>query len=350
MDGCNGGVTVEYRYRDKAYLSNYMLDTRLFDSFDFLVEDAAPVRSVYILTTNQGIKILKKVDYSLEELMFIYNSLNSIREKYPYVINYRLSTDGNPYVEYEGGLYVVLDLINGRECVYENPIDLKTALEALAKLHSAGEGIDTNCSTRCGLFMMPDKIKTRIRDMKKYKKIAQMHVNKSYFDSLYLEYVDYYISYAIKAHDYIENSNYKELCKTHHTLCHHDLAHHNILIGNDEKVYFLDFDYSLIDIPYHDIANIITKAIKHNGWNIDTANLIMDSYMKYKPMTKDEIEVLYSYLLFPQDFYDISTSYYMRTRNWDEDEFVSKLRTRAGYKDDREKFLEEFKTIWIDNA
>lgn len=338
---------MEYRYRDKAYLSNYMLDTRLFDKFDFLVEDAAPVRSVYILTTNEGMKILKKIDYSLEELLFIYESLNKVRESYPYVINYRMSIDKKPYVEYDGGIYVVLELINGRECIYENPIDMKLASLALAELHLAGSNINTSCKTRSNLGKMPDKVRNKIRDMKKYKKVAGMHVNKNTFDSSYLEYADYYISYGLKSYEYLVNSSYKSLCETGHTLCHHDLAHHNILIDSDNKVYFLDFDYSIIDLPYHDISNIITKAIKHNGWNIDTANLIMENYIKIKPMSKEEIEVLYGYLLFPQDFYDIATSYYMRTRNWDEDEFIDKLKTRAGYREDREKFLEEFEKRWI---
>lgn len=338
---------MEYRYRDKAYLSNYMLDTELFDCYDFLVEDAAPVRSVYVLTTNEGMKILKKVDYTLEELIFIYESLNKIRERYPYVINFKKTKEDKPYVQYSGGIYVVFDLINGRECIFENPIDLKKVATALASLHMAGENIEGGAVLRYNLGKMPDKIKSRIREMKKYKKIAAMHVNKNVFDDLYIEYADYYISCAIKSYECLEESSYRELCKNYHTLCHHDLAHHNILIGNDENVYFIDFDYSVIDLPYHDIANMIIKAIKHNGWNIEIANMVMESYMRVKEITLEELKVLYGYLLFPQDFYDIATSYYMRTRNWDEDEFTNKLKTRAGYREDREKFLEGFKDKWL---
>lgn len=54
------GELMEYKFRDKVYLSTYMLDTDLFDKFDFLVEDATPVRSVFILKTTEGLKILKK--------------------------------------------------------------------------------------------------------------------------------------------------------------------------------------------------------------------------------------------------------------------------------------------------
>lgn len=338
---------MENRYRDKVYLSNYMLDTDLFDCFDFLVEDATPIRSVYILKTDKGMKILKKVDYSVDELMFLFNSLNKIREQYPYVINFRESIYGKPYVEYEGGIYVVLDLIEGRDCVFENPIDLKAAAAALAKLHRAGESVDTGYAPRNKLVSLTDKYRQKIKSMEKYKEIAEMHVNKNEFDKIFLQYADYYINCIKSAYEYIINSSYVEFCQSKHTLCHHDLAHHNILIGENENIYFLDFDYSVIDLPYHDMANIITKAIKHNGWNIDTANLIVEAYMEDRKLSGDEMKVLYGYLLFPQDFYDIAASYYMKTRNWDEEEFIDKLKRRAEYREDREKFLREFKERWI---
>lgn len=338
---------MEYRYRDKAYLSNYSLDTRLFDCFGFLVEDAAPIRSVYILNTNMGMKILKKVDYSMEELDFLYNSLNIIREKYPYVINFRESLEGKPYVKYQDGIYVVLDIIDGRDCIFENPLDLKKASMSLAKLHTAGENVKLQNVFRNNIGRLMDKYGERLEAMEKYKEIANMHVNKSECDKLYLKYADYYISCIKNAYSHIEGSKYSELCSTKHTLCHHDLAHHNVLIGKDNNVYFIDFDYSIIDLPYHDISNIITKAIKHSEWDVDIANIIMEGYMENKEMSRDEIEVLYGYLLFPQDFYDITSSYYMKNRGWEEDEFRDKLKRKAEYRDDREKFLEKFKQRWL---
>ncbi|EYE89777.1 spore coat protein [Fervidicella metallireducens AeB] len=334
---------VEYRYRDKVYLSSYMLDTRLFDMFDIIVEEATPIRSIYILKTDDGLKILKKVDYSEDELTFIYNSLNEIRKTYPYVINYKKSISGKPFVEYEGGRYVIIDLIEGRECMYENPLDLKNAAIALAKLHKAGEKLNVNYYPKNKLGIIIEEFRKRAEIMQKFREIALMHRNKNDFDKIYLEYSDYYIMNIIDAAVHLEKSKYKEFCKEKGTLCHHDLAHHNILIGNDENVYFVDFDYSIIDLPYHDISNMITKAVKYNGWSMDNANIIINSYMEEKKLSKDELEVLYGYLMFPQDFYDISTSYYMRTRDWDDADFVNKLQRKAGYKDEREEFLKNFK-------
>ncbi|CDF57224.1 CotS family spore coat protein [Thermobrachium celere] len=335
---------MEYKFRDKVYLSTYMLDAELFDKYNFLVEDAVPIRSVFILKTNEGLKILKKVDYKIEEIEYIYEVLNHIRRSYPYIINFKQSVEGKPYVEYEGGVYVVFDLIEGRECIYENPVDLLGASRSLAKLHNASNGIKVK-DIRNNLYKMDSNIIKKIKELNMCRDFADLHVNKTDFDRLFLEYADYYIEQANLSLKELQESDYRKLCRDKYVLCHHDLAHHNIIVDNEDNYYFVDFDYCMIDLPYHDLCNFITKAIKHNMWNVDMADTILQGYSMIRKLEPNELKVLYAYLLFPQDFYDITISYYMKTRGWDEDEFFEKLKRKAEYKEDREKFLKDFKEL-----
>ncbi len=337
---------MEYRYRDKAYLSNYTLDTSLFDKFDFLVEDVIPIRSVYLLKTDNGMKVLKKVMYGVDELSFIYESLCYIRKNYKNVMNFRLSKESNPYVEDETGLYVVLDIIDGRECIFENPIDLKNVSRHLGKLHKAGENIETFHEKRFNSGKILEKYNRALNDLKTFKEIASMHVNKKDFDKIYLSYADYYIECVYNAIEAIKTSQYTKYSRNKYVLCHHDLAHHNIIVDYDNEVHFLDFDYSLIDLPMHDISNMAIKAIKHNRWDIDIVKTIIKYYSEEKLLIKEEIDILYGYLAFPKDFYDISMSYYFKNRDWEEDEFLEKLKRKAEYKVDREKFLDNFKRYY----
>lgn len=335
---------MDYKFRDKVYLCDYRLETSLFDKFGFVVEDAAPMRSVYMLSTDKGRKILKKIDYSLDELMFIYNALNEIRKQYPYVINFRQSITGEPYVQHRNDIYIVLDMIEGRDCLYENLIDLKNASRALARFHKAGEGISgDSCQAKNRLGRLEECYKSKIADLEKYKDIAAMHVNKSPFDKAFLQEVDYYLDNARDALKQLQESPYMKLCSKGHTLCHHDLAHRNILIDNNDNVYFLDFDYSMVDIPCHDIANMINKALRHNEWSIEIADTILNSYSEEHPLSEEEMNVLVAYLMFPQEFYNVATAYYMKTRNWEEEEFLDKLMRKLSYRDDREAFLKEMR-------
>lgn len=340
---------MEYRFWDKVYLSTYALDTKLFDKYDFIVSDATPIRSVYLLTTNQGYKIFKKIDYTLEELMFMYNSLNIIRREYKYIINFKNTIDNKPYVEYNGDYYVVLDLIEGRECLFENPIDLRNATSGLALYHRAAHNIKLNFSLRNNINRMTTRYRNKIRDLESYRKIAELHVNKSEFDRIYLENYEYYLNCSKNALKQITESPYRELCDSKKTLCHHDLAHHNIIIGNDNNVYFIDFDYTVIDLPYHDLCNLITKAEKSNDWSTDILDIIIDTYKETNGFTNAEAEVLYGYMLFPLDFYEIATSYYMKTKEWEEEDFLDKLIRKAGYKDVREELLKYYKEKYVGN-
>ncbi|MEA4828079.1 MAG: hypothetical protein VB130_15890 [Clostridium sp.] len=60
------------RYKDKKALVQYDLSIDIFKNYNFNLEDIIPVRKVFILITDQGNKILKKVDNDSKELEFIY--------------------------------------------------------------------------------------------------------------------------------------------------------------------------------------------------------------------------------------------------------------------------------------
>lgn len=337
---------MEYEFRDKEYLSSYSLNTKLFDKFSFEVTDAAPIRSVFLLTTDQGYKIFKKVRYGIDEIKFLYNTLNKIKEKYPYLINFKENTLGEPYTFMDGEIYVVFDLIEGRECMYENPVDIRTTALGLSKYHLAADIPGLFYKNRCLSGKIPNNYKRCIRELENYKKIAKLHVNKSEFDSIYLEFCDYYIECCKRALSQLQNSEYFNICNKKRVLCHHDLAHHNIMLGNDDRVYFVDFDYAVIDLPYHDLSNFITKAAKKNNWDLKILDIIINSYCSISELKPEDIAILLGYLMFPVDFYDISKSYYMRTKSWEEEDFVFKIKRKAGYKEQREELLNYFENTF----
>ncbi|KRQ87789.1 Spore coat protein S [Caloramator mitchellensis] len=330
--------------KDKRFLSTFSLDNRLFEKFGLVVSEVTPVRSVFVLSTNCGIKILKKIKYSTEDLNFIYNSLNKIRENYPYVINFRLTKDGRPFIEYDGDIYVVLDCVEGREAIFQNPIDLKKSAAALSQYHEASQNIDFY-EKRFLQGKMINRFRERYHNIEKFYDIASMHVLKTEFDIIFLEYADYYLEQIKDAINQLGESGYLRFRE--YVLCHHDLAHHNILMGNDDNVYFCDFDYCVLDVRVHDLANIINKVAKDTNFSIDSIVMLLDSYNKLNPLSKDELKVLYALLVFPKDFYDISRDYYCRTKDWDEDEYLDKLIRKAGYLEDRARLLRGIRKIWL---
>lgn len=332
------------RYSERRHLAQYDLCVKLFDRFDLIVDDVVPIRGVYMASTNKGEKILKKVEYTKEELKFIYNILSYIRNKFPRVVDFVKAKTGEIYTIWEGNMYCIMDVVQGKECNFSNPIDLSAASKGIGELHSASEGFKTNIYTKYNNGKLIDTFKRRIQEMEFFKSIASMHTNKTEFDGIFLESVDYYIEEIKKSTDMLQKSCYYKLCSEEDkvAICHHDLAYHNILINNEEA-YFVDFDYAIIDLKVHDLCNFINKVEKNFAFDIEKANVIIESYCAKNTLNKRELEVLHAMLTFPEDFYSISKDYYSKRKDWDEIIFLDRLKRKSGYKEDREEFLNNFK-------
>lgn len=334
------------KFNTREYLAEYDLCVDLFKKFDLSVIDVIPVRNVYMASTDKGNKILKKVEYTIEELKFIDDLLNYIRNKFNRVINFVKNKDGKIYTIWNGDMYCIMDVVQGQECNFSNPIDVCIAAKGLGELHIASEGFKTNLSNKYNNGKLIDNFKRRIQEMNFFKSIALAHEKKSEFDEIFLKDAGYYTDQIRYAVSLLEDSYYYKLCSEEDKIvvCHNDLAHHNILINNEEA-YFIDFDYAIIDLKVHDLCNFMNKVIKNFCFDIEKANLILENYCITNSLNKRELEVLYAMLAFPEDFYSIAKDYYTRRKDWEEEVFLNRLKKKSSYKEDREEFLREFKKL-----
>ncbi|OFI06171.1 spore coat protein I [Clostridium acetireducens DSM 10703] len=329
---------------NKKYLSHYNLDVELFKEFDLEVYDVVPIRSVYIIYTDKGRKILKKVEYTIKELNFINDGIKYIKNKFSRVVDFLNNKNGEIYSIWNKDMYCIMDLVEGRESDFNNPIDICISAEGIGELHKASEGFKTDLCNKYYNGKLIDKLNRKIDEMNFFKNIANMHENKTEFDNIFLKEVNYHIDEIKTSINILENSLYYKLCSEEDkvVLCHHDLAHHNILI-NDNKAYFIDFDYSIIDLKVHDLCNFINKVVKDFAFDIEKAKIIINSYCKKNSLDEREIKVLYGMLNFPEDFYNISKDYYTKRKDWEEEEFLNKLKKKSSYRNYRKEFLFLFK-------
>jgi CotS family spore coat protein len=335
------------RFKDKKALIQYDLNINIFKNYNFIVEDAIPVRKVFILVTDKGNKILKRLNYGIESLEFIQKGVDYIKKhSFDRVFNYEITKEGKAYVIWKKHIYTIMDLIEARESEYSNPIDVSIASKGLGELHKASEGFKYKNKIRYACGNTINSFKRKLEEMELFKNIAILGENKTEFDNIFLENSNYYKKQIEESIKILEKSNFYKLCSEEDkvVLCHHDLAHHNILIKNEEA-YFVDFDYSIIDLKVHDLCNFINKVEKCSAYGMENTNRIIENYCANNDIDKKELEVLYGMLVFPQDFYNISKAYYTRTKDWNYDMFLEKLIKKNDFKEDREEFLEKFRTM-----
>ncbi len=346
------GNNLESRYSEDKYLISYCLNSSIFDEYDIEVNDIVPLRNVYVIYTNKGIKIFKRLTYSKERLNFIESSLEHIRKSYPYIIEFSKNVAGNSYVDYKGDTYVLINGIEGRECEVYNPVDIGRVSRALAELHLASKGIIAELPSdliakeeNLSLGRLKTFLKKDLELIDDFHKRVKGFTNQNEFDKLFYSSADAIKNTLHKCEELIEDSDYKEFCSSEESvvLCHGDLAHHNIIIKGNE-VWFLDFDYCNIDLRAKDIADFIDKFIKGCGYDMDKCRDIIMSYDKIYPLNHQEMKLIYIWLMYPRSLISILRGYYNKEKNWDYRVFLDRFTKKLQQMEDRELFLKEFYT------
>lgn len=339
------------KLEEKNFLCKYDLDTELFKKFNLKVKDIVPIRKSFIICTDKGTKILKKMDLSIEELKFIYSCLQYINKTFDKTVKFVNSIDNKPYTIWNNDVYCITDIIEGKECEYANPIDLIITSKSLAKFHRASYGITNkiNYTKRNYSGKLIDMLKRKKDEMILFKNIANVYQNKNAFDILFLENIDFFIEQIDKSIELLTNSKYLELCKqtSKNVFCHHDLAHHNIIIKGSYDAYFIDFDFSIIDLKVHDLCNFIIKVLKSCYFDVDKVHLILNNYSKFNSLDKEELEVLFALFNFPEDIYSISKDYYTRRKERPLEVNISKLQRKLSFKEAYMDFLRNFELNYI---
>ena len=340
------------KYSEKKYLCEYDLNIDLFNEFNIQVNDLVPIRGVFILDTNSGKKILKKINYNNKNLDFIVKSLDYTRVKYKNLMSLNKNLNEENCICRDGNKYILIDLIEGRECAFCNPVEIEMVSRALANFHKASIGIYENFKKEYLEYINVGNLEHRLSNsLKELEKFEKMVINYSYknkFDEMFLENVDYYINEIKSCLELFKSINYKEIQKDikNIVLCHNDLAHHNIII-RDEEVHFIDFDYSDIDLKAKDLANFSIKVIKKLAFDFEIFNSILNQYTSINKLTNEEYKLLYLFMKYPKDFYTIVKNYYNKEKNWEEEIYLNRFLNKLDYKEDMKEFLIKFKNNFI---
>jgi CotS family spore coat protein len=337
-----------FKYVDKDILCIYNLSEELFSMLGVDIYDIIPLRKVFVLFTNKGKKILKIANSTKERIQFIDKVLRYIEKKDKNVLKYCENIEGDIITTWDDKDYILLDMIDGREACYTNPIDITLCAEAISKMHKASYGLDSFLDEKEKLEnsskSIIDQYKSDFNTICEFENMINKFKYKNEFDLLFLDIVDKCKSHMNKAIDLLQCSSYKELnkFKANLVLCHNDLAHHNFIV-NDTDVNIIDFDYCSIDAKIIDIANFAGKVMKNTFYDIN----ILDSILKsYGQVSREEVEVLYALFTYPKDFVNIVKSYYLKQKSWSEEVFIGRFKNKIELDIFRDEFLVQFKDYY----
>jgi spore coat protein I len=317
-------------------------------NYDLDITNTSNYRDGTILFTTTGKKLLKKITFSPERILFIHKAKEHLNSKgFTNIDSYCVTKEGVPYMNLEESCFTVTNMVDGRECNFDSKPDLNSAVGMLAAMHRATNGFapEKDAFAKSELGNLPINFQKRLSDMKKMKKFAIK--GRGSFDYLFLDWVDYFYNLGEDALKKLNLSKYVRLveqAKGNGNFCHHDYTHSNIIL-NDEKTYIINFDSCCMELKVYDLTNLLRRKMRKCNWDIKEARNIIEEYSSIEPLEEDEIDVLRIMLQFPQKFWRIANKYYNSRHGWAEKIYIAKLNEVIEEIEYHKNFIDNFEEI-----
>jgi CotS family spore coat protein len=240
-----------------------------------------------------------------------------------------------------------MDILNGREASFSNPVEINLCAENIALMHKASTGLREYLKDKYNKdfldISLKDKIQKAYDELIYMKNLVNGYEYKNNFDQLFINNVDKYLAEVKDVQEELVKSSYDALREAGDTiyLCHNDLAYHNFLTKNNE-ISIIDFDFMTIDLRIMDIGDFILKSIKNAGFDIDKTLNCINGYENISILKREEKELLYILMKFPKDFCTISRDYYYKRKKWDYEVYLNRFETKLNNEEFRYELLKVY--------
>jgi CotS family spore coat protein len=264
------------------------------------------------------------------------------------ILDYIKTYEGKKLLKYNKGSYYLSNWKEGREGSYTNFSDIENVALLLANFHLKSQGyyskhiaIDFKAYNWSSRLEKYKKVFSIITEVISNKKIKTM------FDILYMKSIEFFESQLELSVQLLNQSNYNRILQNAQlkcTLCLNDFSLKNILVVNDDEYYFTSLNKVKYNINVYDLSKFIKKTLfkKEYSWDFKYARDIIDNYCIINPLSKDEISILLSLIVFPQFFYKLGKKKYIKRKKWEEDKYLEKLYKVTRNIDKQREFVEEY--------
>lgn len=315
------------------------------ENYDITVLDMTKLKNVYKIVAVEGNFCLKQFKYDIYRLKHIFEVFDYLKNNnFDNILDIIFTYSGEKYVELNGIYFYMTIWVESRELNYSNNYDVIKAAQYIAKFHKYSKGFIASEDTKPDIRWMKwiEIFEKKINDISKFKEFIDDKSELSTFDKIYSKNIEKNIEIANESIENLYKFDYENVMNEYTKkfyICHHDLANHNILLDSFGKIYLIDFDYVILDTYLHDLGSFIMRCLKFGRWNNEKFETIIDSYKSIKYVSEQEISIVMSFILFPNDFWQIGFQYYMEKINWNVEKFLKRLNRSENDKIDRRNFI-----------
>jgi len=293
--------------------------------------------TVWQVRCRQGEFALKRTYASKERLVFIASALLYLeQQQFPWFARLVRTAAGEPFLAEGNGFWLATRWIPGRGCDFRRRQDCLAAARTLAAMHLMARGLTPPPGSRPKTMyrLWPEKYEERIAELQAFQKLLAMKGRLNEFEKGYLKALPRGLELARQALELLHSPAYQQVaadCEQQQTFIHRDVADRNFIIHPEGRALLIDFDYCRQDLPVADVARLIQRSLKRQGWRPEVAAAILAAYEEVRPLSPDEKTVIAAFLTFPQKFWRLSNRYFYRKEGWSQGKYAGKLKKAVTY-------------------
>ncbi len=339
-------------------------------------------RGAYILETDCGLKLYRCFEGSKNRAIFE----NMVKE-YLFLHGYdnvdlfvRTIDDEIISEDSAGCRYIMKNWFWGEECNLKDMLQIDMACTNLARIHNLLKDMDlTREQLEHNLQgSLTETFEKRNRELKRVKGYIREKRQKNEFEILYMNYFDTFFGQGIMAARELQSSSYDKLMAEavrQRRICHGNYNYHNIIMLKSKNEAFskpyippgwvsrqpvsvtdvsssynqmiatTNFEKSNIGLQIYDLYQFIRKVMEKNDWDIIYGSSMIEAYDRVKPISKEEMGILYVLLLYPEKFWKITNYYYNGKKSWLSERNLQKLCSIGEQNKKKEAFLNKLASI-----
>ncbi len=338
-------------------------------------------RGAFLLETDCGLKLYKSFEGSKNRALFEDKVKQHLfLNGYPNTDLFVRTIEDEILSEDSAGCqYIMKSWFWGEECNLKELSQIETAAANLGRLHSVLKGVEFTAEQMEHNISsdLMDTFDKRNRELKRVKSYIREKKQKNEFELLYLNYYDDFYEQGVVAAKKLSKTNYKELLQEsikEGAVCHGNYTYHNIIMlknkvdtlsknfvppgwvnkqslsvadlgGASNPIATTNFEKSYIGLQICDLYQFIRKVMEKNDWDIMYGSNIIEAYDRVKSISKEEMNILYLLLLYPEKFWKITNFYYNGKKSWISGRNTQKLNTIGEQNEKKQMFLEKLESI-----
>ncbi|TKI56451.1 hypothetical protein E8L90_13790 [Brevibacillus antibioticus] len=306
-------------------MSRYDDIAPLFKEYDMYAQsiDVLKEPNVFKATTPYGSFVCKRAQIPAQRLVFVSDMLRQLQHRgWDGAVPFTYTKYDDPFVEQGSTVFYVTPWQPGSEEWAEQPLSwAPPALERLAELHHLTQNYRYDDPRQ--VEPLVDSLLNRWQSwqdqMNKAATVAQERKYPSPFDLVFLANKEFIEEMAQTATDLL--TDWKERHETHAhfrlSLIHGNPNPEHVVPDRSGKGRLLNFDRASFDTPVRDLTLFYRTYFQMAGDEVGASQLF-HRYAEIFPLQTEEIELMASFLSYPERIMRDLDIYYHHPREWSE--------------------------------